>query len=111
MKPTVSPLLQHIAYLAKRRLTDPEAPLTPEGRGMLQHFAGRPLKHSHWLQITARDPTGNAAWVVAPARFVPQACPHFGLDMPMPRGQSGSNDRGVDQRALFWKLLRAAYQI
>ena len=55
MKPTVSPLLQHIAYLAKRRLSDPEAPLTPEGRGMLQHFAGRPLKHSHWLQITARE--------------------------------------------------------
>lgn len=55
MKPTVSPLLQHIAYLAKRRLTDPEAPLTPGGRGMLQHFAGRPLKHSHWLQITARE--------------------------------------------------------
>ncbi|WP_324740066.1 pentapeptide repeat-containing protein [Pseudomonas veronii] len=55
MKPTVSPLLQHIAYLAKRRLSDPEAPLTTEGRGMLQHFAGRPLKHSHWLQITARE--------------------------------------------------------
>ena len=55
MKPTVSPLLQHIAYLAKCRQKNPEATLTPEGRGVLQHFAGRPLKHSHWLQITARE--------------------------------------------------------
>lgn len=55
MKPTVSPLLQHIAFIAKRRLTDPQASLTPEGRGMLKHFAGRPLKYSHWLQVTARE--------------------------------------------------------
>lgn len=55
MKSSVSPLLQHIAYLSKLRQIDPDAPLTPEGRGQLRRFAGRPLKHSHWLQIIARD--------------------------------------------------------
>ncbi|MNJ41264.1 Pentapeptide repeats (8 copies) [compost metagenome] len=52
---TTSPLLRHISFLAKRCQNDPNAPLSPEGRGLLKQLSGRPLKHSQWLQHVARD--------------------------------------------------------
>jgi hypothetical protein len=55
MKSTTSPLLRHISFLAKRCQNDPNAPLSPEGRGLLKQFNGRPLKHSQWIQHVARD--------------------------------------------------------
>lgn len=55
MQSTTSPLLRHISFLAKRCQNDPNAPLSPEGRGLLKQFSGHPLKHSQWLQHVARD--------------------------------------------------------
>lgn len=55
MTSSVSPLLQHISFIAKCRQNDPAIPLTPKGLALYNRYVGRKLTLNNWLRIEARD--------------------------------------------------------